>query len=98
MHSHKITTLKYFRHDPPGIAKNILLNQIKTYLAAGHPSMFGFTVYSSISQASETGKIPYPCKGEKILGGHAIVAARYDDKMKSKIQVYAEQKQQARSS
>jgi C1A family cysteine protease len=77
-------TLKYFRHDPPGIAKNILLNQIKTYLAAGHPSMFGFTVYSSISQANKTGKIPYPCKGEKILGGHAIVAAGYDDKMKIK--------------
>jgi len=75
-------TLKYFRHDPPGIAKNILLNQIKSYLAAGHPSMFGFTVYSSISQANKTGKIPYPCKGEKILGGHAIVAAGYDDKMK----------------
>ena len=77
-------TLKYFRHDPPGIAKNILLNQIKSYLAAGHPSMFGFTVYSSISQANKTGKIPYPCKGEKILGGHAIVAAGYDDKMKIK--------------
>ena len=48
-------TIKYFRHDPPGTAKNILLNRIKSYLAAGHPSMFGFTVYSSISQANKTG-------------------------------------------
>ena len=77
-------TIKYFRHDPPGTLKDVLLNRIKTYLAAGHPSMFGFTVYSSIAQANKTGKIPYPRKGEKILGGHAIVAVGYDDKMKIK--------------
>ncbi len=46
--------------------------------------MFGFTVYSSIDQADKTGMIPYPCKGEKIEGGHAIVAVGYDDKMKVK--------------
>lgn len=46
--------------------------------------MFGFTVYSSIGQADQTGKIPYPCKGEKIEGGHAIVAVGYDDKVKIK--------------
>jgi C1A family cysteine protease len=77
-------TIKYYRHDPPGISKEALLNRVKTYLKAGHPSMFGFTVYSSIAQADKTGRIPYPCKGEKILGGHAIVAAGYDDKMKIK--------------
>jgi C1A family cysteine protease len=75
-------TIKYYRHDPPGISTGELLKRIKTYLSAGHPSMFGFTVYSSISQAENNGKIPYPCKGEKILGGHAIVAVGYDDKMK----------------
>ena len=74
--------IKYFRHDPPGTAHDVLLNRIKTYLAAGHPSMFGFTVYSSIGQAGKTGKIPYPCKGEKIEGGHAIAAIGYDDKIK----------------
>lgn len=76
--------IKYYRHDPPGTAKDVLLNRIKRYLAAGHPSMFGFTVYSSIGQAGNTGKIPYPCKGEKIEGGHAIVAIGYDDKIKIK--------------
>jgi len=44
--------------------------------------MFGFTVYNSINQADRTGKIPLPCKGEKILGGHAVAAVGYDDKMK----------------
>jgi len=76
--------IKYFRHDPPGTATDGLLERVKTYLAAGHPSMFGFTVYSSIAQADATGKIPYPCKGERIEGGHAVMAMGYDDKMKIK--------------
>ncbi len=76
--------IKYYRHDPPGTAKDVLLNRIKKYLAAGHPSIFGFTVYSSLGQADNSGKIPYPCKGEKIEGGHAIVAIGYDDKIKIK--------------
>jgi C1A family cysteine protease len=74
-------SISYYRLDPPGIKKSDLLNSIRTNLASGLPSMFGFTVYSSIDQASSTGKIPYPSKGEKIVGGHAIVAAGYDDKM-----------------
>ena len=76
--------ISYYRLDPPGISKDILLSRIKTYLAAGLPSMFGFTVYTSISQAATTGKMPYPTPGEKIVGGHAIVAVGYDDKMKIK--------------
>src|SRR3989304_5189432 len=76
--------ISYYRLDPPGTPKNVLLNQIKTNLAAGLPSMFGFTVYSSYTQAAATGKIPYPTPGEKIAGGHAIVAVGYDDNMKIK--------------
>jgi C1A family cysteine protease len=74
--------INYYRLDPPGTTKPDLLNSIKTNLAAGLPSMFGFTVYSSYVQASNTGKIPYPTSGEKIVGGHAVVAAGYDDNMK----------------
>ncbi len=69
----------YFRLDPPHTAPDILLNTIKTQLAAGLVMMFGFTVYSSISEASTTGEIPYPGKGEKVLGGHAIATVGYDD-------------------
>jgi C1A family cysteine protease len=71
--------LTYFRLDPPGTAPATVLARIKANLAAGLPSIFGFTVYNSISQANTTGAIPYPAAGEKILGGHAIVAAGYDD-------------------
>ncbi|MBI5206396.1 MAG: hypothetical protein HY934_01245 [Candidatus Firestonebacteria bacterium] len=37
-----------------------------------------------MEQADKNGKIPFPGKGEKIEGGHAIVAVGYDDKMKIK--------------
>ncbi len=70
--------------DPPGTSPAKLLASIKTNIAAGIPAIFGFTVYDSISQAASTGKIPYPCRNEGVLGGHAIVAMGYDDKMKIK--------------
>jgi len=71
--------VKYYRLDPPGTAAADLLLEIRKHLAAGLPSMFGFTVYSSISQANATGAIPMPAPGEKVVGGHAICVAGYDD-------------------
>jgi C1A family cysteine protease len=80
----RFQSISYYRLDPSGLAKNTLLDRIKTYLAAGLPSMFGFTVYSSYTQANTTGKFPFPTAGDKIAGGHAIVAVGYDDGMKIK--------------
>jgi C1A family cysteine protease len=81
-------SISYYRLDPPGTPADQLLNRIKTNLVAGLPSMFGFTVYSSISQAGNNdGKIPFPTKGDKIEGGHAIVVAGYDDTMKIKNEI-----------
>jgi len=77
-------TITYYRLDPPGTAPATLLTRIKTYLAAGLPQMFGFTVYSSYSQANTSGKFPFPMAKESVVGGHAIVAVGYDDKMKIK--------------
>jgi C1A family cysteine protease len=76
--------LSYYRLDPPGTTKTALLNHIKTNIAGGLPSMFGFTVYASYTQGNSTGKIPYPTSNEKIVGGHAVVAVGYDDNMKIK--------------
>ncbi len=76
--------ISYYRLDPPGTAADKLLNTIKTNLAAGLPSIFGFTVFGSYSQAAASGKIPFPTSGEKIVGGHAVVAVGYDDTMKIK--------------
>ena len=72
--------LKYFRLDEQGKTENEILAGIKETLAGGLPAMFGFTVYSSINEAKE-GKIPFPKPGEHVLGGHAVMAAGYDDEM-----------------
>jgi C1A family cysteine protease len=71
--------VQYFRLDSPGTTRDVLLSRIKTNLASGLPSSFGFTVYSSIAQAAATGLIPFPVAGEGTAGGHAVVAAGYDD-------------------
>lgn len=71
--------LRYFRLDPSGTARAVLLQRIKSYLAAKLPVFFGFTVYASISQAGSSGNIPLPCPGEGVRGGHGIVAVGYDD-------------------
>jgi len=75
-------TIKYYRHDPPSADAEAILDRIKTYLSAGHPAMFGFTVYSSIEQASDSGQIPFPSLRDRIEGGHAVVAVGYDDRLK----------------
>ncbi len=77
--------LSYFRLDPPGTTPADLLASIKKNIASGIPVMFGFTVYQSIAQSNTNGgKIPFPEKNEKIDGGHAVVAAGYDDTVKIK--------------
>ena len=57
------------------------LSQMKGCLASGYPFVFGFTVYESFESAAvaKTGRVPLPSAGEKVLGGHAVMAAGYDD-------------------
>jgi C1A family cysteine protease len=78
--------IKYVRLDQPTVPLPQLLNNIKTFLSLGFPSMFGFSVYESITQAdfNKDGKIPLPCSIENIVGGHAVVAIGYDDKLRIK--------------
>jgi C1A family cysteine protease len=71
--------LTYFRLDPAGQTGEQTLTALKSHLAAGVPAIFGFTVYASIQKAKKAGDIPFPAKNENVLGGHAIVAAGYDD-------------------
>jgi C1A family cysteine protease len=72
--------INYVRLDLSSVAKDILLKSIKDNISKGFPCMFGFTVYNSIQQSASTGKITYPCEGEKIDGGHTVMAVGYDDK------------------
>lgn len=76
-------TTKYYRLDPPGQSTDKTLATVKKNLAGALPSMFGFTVYSSLPPVGEgTGEIPFPDWGDYVLGGHAVVAVGYDDKKK----------------
>ena len=75
-------SIQYYKLDPPDISKEQALTEIKNHLAAGLPSMFGFTVYSSIRKVDDTGMIPFPGQNETVEGGHAIMAVGYDDDLK----------------
>lgn len=75
--------LKYYRLDPAGTSPTKVLDNVKAFLAAGLPSMFGFTVYNSIPGSGDgKGEIPFPTGGEKVVGGHAVLAVGYDDAKK----------------
>jgi C1A family cysteine protease len=61
------------------------LNQMKGCLASGYPFVFGFTVYESFETAAvaRSGHAPMPGSGERVIGGHAVMAVGYDDASQS---------------
>ena len=46
----------------------------------GFPFVFGFTVYESFEtpDVARTGVVPMPGHGERVQGGHAVLAVGYD--------------------
>ena len=58
-----------------------VLDQMKHTLAEGYPFVFGFSVYESFEspEVAKTGIVPMPGADERLLGGHAVMAAGYDD-------------------
>jgi C1A family cysteine protease len=78
--------LNYYRLDPAGTSKTTLLGAIKTNLAGHLPSIFGFTVYSSYTQANAANKgaMPYPVPTDKVVGGHAVMAVGFNDTLQLK--------------
>lgn len=73
----RFRAVRYFRLD--GATPQETLANVRRSLSAGWPVMFGFTVYSSIWGAEQTGDIPYPAPAESVEGGHALVACGHDD-------------------
>lgn len=57
------------------------LAQLKGCLAAGYPIIFGFTVYTGFEapEVARTGDMGMPGPGERVVGGHAVLAVGYDD-------------------
>lgn len=57
------------------------LDSMRGALAAGHPFVIGFTVYTSFESArvARTGVVNLPTTRESVLGGHAVLTVGYDD-------------------
>ncbi len=57
------------------------LADMKGCLSSGYPFVFGFTVYESFEsdEVAGTGNVPMPSPGERVVGGHAVLAVGYDD-------------------
>lgn len=81
----------YIRLDRPRKSPKNLVNQIKVFIAAGYPVMFGLWVYESLLKKSrdsffkpqkecDHGLIPFPERNEKCIGSHALIAVGFDDK------------------
>ena len=70
-------SISYVRLDRPQDPGRRTLRLVKTALAAGFPSAFGFPVPSSLSSAAD---IPYRPQFDSVCGGQAVVAVGYDDR------------------
>jgi C1A family cysteine protease len=57
------------------------LHQLQGALANSTPVVFGFSVYETFEgqDVAQSGVVPMPSRGEKLLGGHAVLAVGYDD-------------------
>ena len=58
--------------------------EMLTCLAEGYPFVFGFAVYESFEsqELKRTGIVHMPKKGERTIGGHAVMAVGYDQAKK----------------
>ncbi len=71
-------------HQITSYQRLLTVDEMRACLAEGYPFVFGFTVYESFESATvaRTGTVNMPKPGEKVLGGHAVVAVGYNDKQK----------------
>lgn len=85
--THKPTTACYRE----GLKRRIVsyhrlltLDEMLNCLAEGFPFVFGFSVYESFEslEVARTGIVPMPKKSERVVGGHAVMAAGFDQKQK----------------
>lgn len=65
-----------FRHDPEGAKPEAVLDSVKSLLANGFPTVFGFLLFGS---AGATADVPMPVQGDPLVGSLAVVAVGYDD-------------------
>lgn len=61
------------------------VHAMKKALSEGYPVVFGVALFDSFFTTGANGVIPMPKEGEKMHGGHAIVAVGYDNAKKQLI-------------
>lgn len=59
------------------------LTEIKAYIRAGFPVVFGFTVFPTIDQVKEDGWVPLPQSTDRPVGGHAVYTCAYANRKRS---------------
>jgi len=71
-------------HQITSYQRILTLDEMRTCLADGFPFVFGFTVYESFEsqQVARSGIVQMPQPSERVVGGHAVLAAGYDDSAK----------------
>lgn len=59
----------------------VTLTDIKRSLYEGYPVVVGITVFESLEskEVAQTGQVPMPKDGERVLGGHAVLIVGYED-------------------
>jgi C1A family cysteine protease len=73
--------VKYFRFDPEDnkTTTEEILKNLKSFIAAGLPVMFGIPLHESVNSSNIKGGIPFPGEQEQPIGGHAMLMVGYDD-------------------
>ncbi len=74
--SDRYRSIRYLRLDGRNRSGRETLAVVKSFLNAGFPCVFGFSVPASIS---DEGDVPYRPTFDNVLGGQAVVAVGYDD-------------------
>jgi len=60
------------------------LTEIKAYIRAGFPVVFGFVCFDSIDQVKDDGWVPFIQPHDRPAGGHCAYSCRYDDARSSR--------------
>jgi C1A family cysteine protease len=71
--------LRYVRLDSRQMPGQQMLDQVKSFLSAGFFVALGFPVCTSVGNDAE---IPFPTAADSIVGGQAVTAVGYDDKLR----------------
>ncbi len=75
-YAREFAKIRYCRLDPSGESRQVVLERMRRFLAAGFCFAIGFPLVAS---AGESAEIPFPSLHDSVGAGQAVVALGYDD-------------------